>query len=53
MDHALGVSACKLAKAAGLPIVANRTGGVGEILDAKDMSEFTVEKMVEKTAALY
>jgi glycosyltransferase involved in cell wall biosynthesis len=41
------------AKAAGLPIVANRTGGVGEILGAKDMSEFTVEKMVEKTAALY
>lgn len=41
------------ARAAGLPIVANRTGGVGEILDAKDLSEFTVEKMVEKTLALY
>ena len=41
------------AKMAGLPIVANRTGGVGEILDAKDMSEFKIEKMVEKTIALY
>jgi glycosyltransferase involved in cell wall biosynthesis len=41
------------AKAAGLPIVASRIGGVGEILDAKDMSEFKLDKMVEKTAALY
>ncbi len=41
------------AKQAGLPIVANRVGGVGEILDAKDMSEFTLERMVQKTAALY
>ncbi len=41
------------AKAAGLPIVANRVGGIGEILDAKDMSEFSLEQMVEKTAALY
>jgi glycosyltransferase involved in cell wall biosynthesis len=41
------------ARMAGLPIVANRTGGVGEILDAKDLSEFTKEKMVEKTVALY
>ena len=41
------------AKAAGLPIVANRVGGVGEILDAKDMSEFTLERMVQKTIALY
>jgi glycosyltransferase involved in cell wall biosynthesis len=41
------------AKAAGLPIVANRVGGVGEILDAKDLSEFTLEKMVETTIALY
>ncbi|MBU6388816.1 glycosyltransferase [Patescibacteria group bacterium] len=41
------------AKAAGLPIVANRVGGVGEILDAKDMREFSLERMVEHTTALY
>ena len=41
------------AKAAGLPIVANRVGGVGEILDAKDMNEFSLAQMVEKTVALY
>ncbi len=41
------------ARAAGLPIVANRVGGVGEILDAKDISEFSIEHMVEKTVALY
>ncbi|MFH1178440.1 MAG: glycosyltransferase [bacterium] len=41
------------AKAAGLPIVANRVGGVGEILDAKDMNEFSLEQMVKKTIALY
>ena len=41
------------AKAAGLPIVANRVGGVGEILDAKDMNEFSLEKMIKKTIALY
>jgi len=41
------------ARAAGLPIVANRVGGVGEILDAKDLSEFSLEKMVSQTAALY
>ncbi len=41
------------ARQAGLPVVANRTGGVGEILDAKDMSDFTLEKMVEKTIAQY
>jgi len=41
------------ARAADLPIVANRVGGVGEILDAKDMREFTLETMVQKTAALY
>lgn len=40
------------AKAAGLPIVANRVGGVGEILD-KDLSEFSLERMVRETAALY
>ena len=41
------------AKMAGLPIVANRVGGVSEILDAKDMREFTLEHMVEKTTKLY
>src|SRR3989344_7265494 len=41
------------AKAAGLPIVANRVGGVGEILDAQDMSEFSLDAMVQRTAALY
>jgi glycosyltransferase involved in cell wall biosynthesis len=41
------------AKAAGLPIVANRVGGVGEILDAKDMNEFSLARMVEQTATLY
>jgi glycosyltransferase involved in cell wall biosynthesis len=41
------------AKAAGLPITANRVGGVGEILDTKDMREFSLEQMVQKTAALY
>lgn len=40
------------AKLAGLPIVAKRVGGVAEILD-KDIHEFTLENMVEKTAALY
>lgn len=41
------------AKAAGLPIVANRVGGVGEILDAKNASEFSIQTMVTQTAALY
>lgn len=41
------------AKAAGLPIVANRVGGVGEILDAKDMSMFSLERMVEETKKIY
>ncbi|MCR4276436.1 MAG: glycosyltransferase [Candidatus Parcubacteria bacterium] len=41
------------AKAAGLPIIANRVGGVGEILDAKDMNEFSLEQMVKKTVVLY
>jgi glycosyltransferase involved in cell wall biosynthesis len=41
------------AKVAGLPIEANRVGGVGEILDAKDMSDFSLAQMVEKTSALY
>lgn len=41
------------AKVVGLPIVANRVGGVSEILDAKDMSNFSLEQMVQKTIALY
>lgn len=41
------------AKAAGLSIVANHVGGVGEILDAKDLDEFSLERMVEETAKLY
>jgi len=41
------------AKAAGLPITANRVGGVGEILDAKDMSDFSLERMVVETIKLY
>lgn len=41
------------AKAAGLPIVANRVGGIGEIIDATDMSNFSLEQMVQKTTALY
>jgi glycosyltransferase involved in cell wall biosynthesis len=40
------------AKRAGLPIEASRVGGVGEALD-NDLSEFSLERMVEKTAALY
>jgi glycosyltransferase involved in cell wall biosynthesis len=40
------------AKAAGLPIVANRVGGVGEVLD-NDLSLFSLDRMVEQTAALY
>ena len=41
------------AKFAGLPIEANHVGGVGEIVNAKDMSEFSLVRMVEKTAVLY
>lgn len=41
------------AKAAGLPVIANRIGGVGEILDAKDINTFSLEHMVPKTAELY
>ncbi len=40
------------ARVAGLPIVANRVGGVGEALD-KDLSEFSLEKMVKQTVKLY
>ncbi|MHB8710648.1 MAG: glycosyltransferase [Minisyncoccota bacterium] len=41
------------AKAANLPIVASRVGGVGEILDAKNINDFSLEQMIQKTAALY
>jgi glycosyltransferase involved in cell wall biosynthesis len=41
------------ARAAGLPIEANRVGGVGEILDAPDLEEFSLERMLERTFALY
>lgn len=41
------------AKCAGLPIVANRIGGIGEILDSKDPEEFSLARMVEKTTSLY
>ncbi|MFZ1074836.1 MAG: glycosyltransferase [Minisyncoccia bacterium] len=41
------------ARMAGLPIVANRVGGVGEILDAKDMRDFSLEAMVKNTIAVY
>ena len=40
------------AKLAGLPIEANRVGGVGEILD-NNSDEFTLDRMVEKTTRLY
>ncbi|MCX6787327.1 MAG: glycosyltransferase [Candidatus Kaiserbacteria bacterium] len=41
------------AKLAGLPIMANRVGGVGEILDSKNPEEFSLAHMVEKTTLLY
>jgi glycosyltransferase involved in cell wall biosynthesis len=41
------------AKAAGLPIVANRVGGVGEILDNKNPDDFSLVRMTQKTSALY
>ena len=40
------------AKMAGLPIEANRVGGVGEILD-NTLEEFTLEKMVRETVKIY
>ena len=40
------------ARAAGLPIVANRVGGVGEALDT-DLNEFSLNRMVEQTVAVY
>lgn len=41
------------AKQAGLPIEASRVGGIPEIVDAPDMSDFTLETMVKKTLELY
>lgn len=41
------------ARMAGLHIEANRVGGVGEILDAQDMSAFTLDTMLRQTAAAY
>ncbi len=40
------------AKLAGLPIVATPVGGIPEIL-SKDVSEFSLEKMVHETAEVY
>ncbi|OGC88958.1 hypothetical protein A2419_01195 [Candidatus Adlerbacteria bacterium RIFOXYC1_FULL_48_26] len=40
------------ARTAGLPIVASRIGGIPEAMD-KPLSEFSKEKMVEQTFALY
>ncbi|MDO8518508.1 MAG: glycosyltransferase [bacterium] len=40
------------ARVAGLPIVANRVGGIPEALDV-DLKEFSLERMLEKTLALY
>jgi glycosyltransferase involved in cell wall biosynthesis len=41
------------AKAAGLPIEANRVGGVGEILDAHDMNDFSLANMIKETLVVY
>ena len=41
------------AKAANLPIVATRVGGVGEILDSKNMEMFSLAHMLEQTFELY
>jgi glycosyltransferase involved in cell wall biosynthesis len=41
------------ARIAGLPIVANRVGGVGEVLDAEDISDFSLDRMIEKTSVVY
>ncbi|HEY4519877.1 hypothetical protein A2673_01440 [Candidatus Kaiserbacteria bacterium RIFCSPHIGHO2_01_FULL_50_13] len=40
------------AKAAGIPIFANRVGGVGEVLD-NDLEEFSITRMLQHTALLY
>ena len=41
------------AKQAGLAIVATQVGGIPDILDAKDLSDFSLQTMVQKTSALY
>ncbi|MES2060186.1 MAG: glycosyltransferase [Patescibacteria group bacterium] len=41
------------AKQAGLPIVASRVGGVGEILDSRNQEEFSLAYMIKQTANLY
>lgn len=40
------------AKLAGIPVTANRVGGVGEILDT-NVQEFSLVRMMDKTRALY
>ncbi len=40
------------ARAAGLPVVANRIGGIPEALDV-DLKEFSLDRMVEKTIKIY
>ncbi len=41
------------AKAAQLPITANHVGGIPEIMQARDTSQFTLETMLKKTAGVY
>lgn len=41
------------ARLAGLPIEANRVGGVSEILDSADPSAFLLEQMVQSTIRVY
>ncbi len=41
------------ARQAGLPIIANRIGGIGEILDCSDMNEFSLDQMLKKTIEIY